>query len=83
MAVDVSICIRARIAAGLLPLPPDAPGKVWIGPGLGKICDACDEPVTAADREYEVDITDRTLRFHSECLAAWHRLRLERGSGLS
>ena len=74
---DVVTCIQAKIAAGALPLPQDAPGKVWVGPGMGKVCDACDEPVTPADREYEIDLVDRTLRFHSGCLAAWHQQRIE------
>jgi hypothetical protein len=78
MAIDVAATIRSKIGAGLLPLPPQAPGKVWVGPGSGKVCDACDVPIMAADREYEIDLPDRTIRFHTECLTAWH----EQGIGL-
>jgi hypothetical protein len=81
MGLDIGNSIRSKIATGLLPLPKDAPGKVWVGPGTGKVCDACDEPVTDKDREYEIDLPDRTLRFHSDCIAAWHQQRIEGQSG--
>ena len=78
MSGEVAGSIRAKIAAGLLPLPQDAPGKVWVGPGRGdKVCEACDEPVRAGEMEYEVDLRDRTLTFHQKCLAEWHQARAE------
>ena len=71
--------IAAKIAAGRLPLPEQPPGKVWVGHGNGRTCDACDQPITPSDLQYEVDLSGgQTLRFHSKCLAAWHQARMER-----
>ena len=73
---DLGAHIRAKIAAGTLPVPADGAGKLWVGHGNGRRCDACYEAITAADREYEVDLADgRTIRFHARCLAAWHDAR--------
>jgi len=58
------------------------PGKVWVGHGNGRSCDACEQYITPSDLEYEVDLSDgRALRFHSKCLAAWHQARTDRLSG--
>jgi hypothetical protein len=35
------------------------------------MCDGCDEPITATEVEYELDLRDRTLRFHFRCYGAW------------
>jgi hypothetical protein len=43
---------------------------LWAGKGNGRPCNACDRPITAEQTEYEVDGTDRTLRFHRECFTA-------------
>jgi len=73
---DLAAHIRAKIAAGTLPIPPGGAGKLWVGHGNGRQCDACDEAITAADREYEIDLSsDRTIWFHAKCLAAWHDAR--------
>jgi hypothetical protein len=56
MAVDVVASVRGKVAAGLLPLPEQAPTTVWAGPGSGKACDGCEMPITASDREYELDV---------------------------
>jgi hypothetical protein len=63
--------IRQKIAVGQLPRRKDAPGKLWVGHGSGKMCDGCDEPITATEVEYELDLRDRTLRFHFRCYGAW------------
>jgi hypothetical protein len=65
--------IHAKVAAGLLPLPRDAPEIVWTGRGAERACDGCDEPITAAAIEYQVDVQGRRLRFHFKCAAAWHQ----------
>src|SRR2546421_8686631 len=66
---DLDTLLRAKIAAGTLPLPSGPPGKVWVGKGNGRICDVCDEPITDIHLEYEADPSDgRTLRFHQKCL---------------
>ena len=72
MATDVPGCIRVKIASGVLPIPIDPLGKLWVGKGSGLSCDACDQPITEAETEYEMDMpTGETLRFHKQCLEAW------------
>src|SRR4029450_7214659 len=46
MGADISSIIRSKIADGTLPLPQDAPGKVWVGNGNGRNCKACDKTIT-------------------------------------
>ena len=73
---DVAAVIRAKIAAGLL--PRDRPQKVWVGPGSDKACDACEQPITKEQREYEFDPPGwPTIRLHSECLGLWHVERMK------
>jgi hypothetical protein len=72
MATDVSECIRVKIASGLLPTPTDPSGKLWVGKGDGHACSGCDQPITQAQTEYELDLPTReTLRFHKQCFDAW------------
>jgi hypothetical protein len=67
---DIAVRIGAKVAAGLLPLATDA--RQRIGKGTGAPCAACDESISHADLEYEVNVgSRRVLRFHSNCLAAW------------
>ena len=68
--------IHAKVAAGRLPLPQDATDIVWTGHGTDKLCDGCDEPITAGEIEYQVDIQGRRLRFHFRCAAAWQETRI-------
>ena len=76
--IDLAAGIRSKIKAGTLPVPLDALDKVWVGYGNGRACDACDDVITAADREYEIDLPDgRTIRFHAKCLAIWHDARAD------
>jgi hypothetical protein len=82
MAVDVATQIRDKIDSGALPLPPDPPGKCFVGKGTRRPCDGCDELITPDRIEYELDLADgRALRFHDSCLAAWHSARAERLEG--
>jgi hypothetical protein len=68
--------IRAKIAAGRLPAPPDPPESVWAGKGNGLTCDGCDEPITRTQIEYEFDPPGhQTIRFHGPCLTAWYAQR--------
>jgi hypothetical protein len=79
MANEVIGSIRDKIRSGALPLPPEPPTKCFVGKGTNQPCDACDEIITQADIEYELDITEsRTLRFHAACYTAWHTARAER-----
>ena len=66
-----SVKIAQKIASGRLPSRRDAPGKLWVGRGADKVCDGCDAPVTPSEVEYELDLKDRTLRFHFHCYAVW------------
>jgi hypothetical protein len=82
MATDVSGCIRSKIALGLLPIPTVPPGEMWVGKGSGRACNVCDQPITEAETEYETDLpTGKTLRFHQQCLHAWHEERRRRAAG--
>jgi hypothetical protein len=73
---DVAAVIHVKIAAGLL--PRDRPQRVWVGPGSGKPCDGCDQPITKEHPEYEFDPAGwPTIRLHSDCLAAWHVERMK------
>jgi hypothetical protein len=68
----VSGRIRARIAAGLLPITSDPSGRLWVGKGGGRSCDGGDELIAHEQTEYEVDVSMRqTLRFYTPCLDAW------------
>ena len=71
---ELSAVVRGKIAAGTL--STEKPLKMWVGKGMGKLCDACDLPVTPVDIEYEADLPGgRTLRFHQRCLTVWHEER--------
>jgi hypothetical protein len=72
MADDVIESIRFKVALGALPRPCETKDKVWAGKGNGRPCDACDQPITADDAEYEVDVPPaRTVRLHQQCFSAW------------
>jgi hypothetical protein len=67
---DIAARIGAKVAAGMLPLATEP--RPRIGKGSGCSCAGCDESITHADVEYEVNVgSRRTLRFHSDCLTAW------------
>jgi hypothetical protein len=78
MTVDLTMLVADKIRSGALPLPPEPPEKCFVGKDTKRPCDACDGLITPDDIEYEVDIAERTLRFHAECLSAWHEARAER-----
>jgi hypothetical protein len=80
VASDVAASIRHKIQSGSIPLPPEPPEKCFVGMGTKQLCDGCDELISPDDVEYEVDIAERTLRFHAKCLSAWHEARAERMS---
>jgi hypothetical protein len=41
---DLTTAIRAKIVAGTL--PTTALLKVWVGAGINRPCDGCDQPTT-------------------------------------
>ena len=67
---------RRRCEAG--ELPHDRRVKTWAGPGDGHACSLCDEPIAAAQVEYEVEVCDddilRIYRFHLLCHETWFRV---------
>src|SRR5262245_44213569 len=67
--------IRAKIDAGTLPTPEQAAYGVSTHPGEGRPCDGCDAPISAPDVVFTVDLPERQLRLHAECLVAWHGAR--------
>jgi len=75
---DVAAVVQAKVAAGLL--PRERPSKMWVGPGTGKTCDSCEQPITKDDREYEFDPPGwPILRLHQACVEAWHVHRAIQG----
>ena len=64
--------IRERIDTGRLPVL--SPGSLQAGYGSGSTCDACDQPITWSQVEYEIGDPryGTTLKFHLGCHALWH-----------
>jgi hypothetical protein len=67
--------VEDEIRSGALPLPPEPPQKYFAGKGTGQRCDVCEQAISAEELEYEVDVDDRTLRFHEKCLDMWRQAR--------
>jgi hypothetical protein len=63
--------VRQRIENGQL--PSYVPNRIEAGYGCGDICVACDQPVTDAQIEYEVedDRNGRLSSFHFGCYVVW------------
>jgi hypothetical protein len=75
MALDLAASIRDKIRSGALPLPPEPPAKYFAGKGTGRLCDVCEQAITAEYLEFEIDVGGRTLRFHEKCLDMWRQAR--------
>ena len=62
--------IRNMIAGGLLPALVDR--RSWIGQGRGEMCLLCEQIITAAHWEHEVDIPPvGEIRAHAVCFRMW------------
>lgn len=63
--------VRQYLERGRLPML--VPEEVAAGYGSGRMCAACDEPITSTQVEYEVDDCRGgvRLRFHLNCHSAW------------
>lgn len=63
--------LRELVAAGRL--PAITPVEIAAGYGHGRVCVACDRPVTNHQMEYEVGDAgeERRLSFHSACYLLW------------
>jgi hypothetical protein len=75
MAADLATLVADKIRSGVLPLPPEPPQKYFAGKGTGQLCDMCEQKITAGQLEYEIDVNDRTLRFHERCADMWRQTR--------
>ena len=63
--------VRQRLEEGRLPLI--IPEYILGGYGSGRVCIACDQPITSTQIEYEVedDRNGRRLSFHLGCHVVW------------
>jgi hypothetical protein len=67
---EIRALIQSRLAAGML--PDVRVEKVWAGKGTGRPCYGCDEPISPAEVEAEIDLAGAVaLRFHQSCLRFW------------
>ena len=63
--------VRRRIDDGQL--PSSVPNHIQAGYGSGDVCVACDQSISAAQVEYEVEDgrNGRLLSFHFGCYVVW------------
>jgi hypothetical protein len=79
MSVDLPQHIRDKIEAGILPAASKESIRVWAGIGTGRLCDACDRPITVVEFESEIKgPAGQPLRFHKPCFDAWRFVRPSR-----
>jgi hypothetical protein len=74
---EVVAAIRAKISARRLPTA--VPTRVSFGRGADRRCDGCDQPITSAETEYEIELPhSHVWRLHRPCFNIWHveRVRL-------
>ena len=73
--------VRERIRHGRLPLV--RPEQVIAGYGSGRLCAACDRPITDAQTEYEVEdcASGSALCFHLACHGVWQLECAEASAG--
>jgi hypothetical protein len=70
--------IRRRIDEGRLPVT--VPKKINAGYGTGSRCDACDQPITRSQVEYDIDEvpSGAPLHLHLGCHVLWQIECVER-----
>jgi hypothetical protein len=62
--------IQAKLGTGQL--PSAAHVRTWYGPGTGRPCCGCDQPILATEHEVEADFERYpTVRFHTTCFRLW------------
>ena len=66
----IAVAILSKVADGSL--PAISVQKLWAGHGTGRVCYACEEPVTAQEVENEVEVGGAVvLVLHAECFRVW------------
>jgi hypothetical protein len=67
---------RAKLKSGELPAAGEI--RLWAGPGLDMPCALCEQPITRADVEYEIELlpSDTRIRFHPVCRELWELERI-------
>ncbi|HEX3179268.1 MAG TPA: hypothetical protein VHZ49_21515 [Methylomirabilota bacterium] len=68
--------IRARIRqlhdSGDIPCDDELDGKLWAGPGRGRLCAICMTAIEETETEFEVDLSSgKILRVHRQCYSLW------------
>jgi len=65
-------------------LPSAEPRRAWGGHGTGMPCAVCEEPITGAEVELEVEYgppdAASLYRFHYGCFVTWERIRQAHGA---
>jgi hypothetical protein len=62
--------IQTMVETGVLPAL--AHRRSWVGQGHGEPCRLCEQPITAAHWEYEVEIAPvGDIRAHGVCFRIW------------
>jgi hypothetical protein len=61
--------IRTMIEIGAL--PPLLDRRSWIGQGRGEPCLLCEQLITAAHWEHEIDVPSGEIRAHAVCFRIW------------
>ena len=66
----IAAAILSKLADGSLPAVSIQ--KVWAGPGSGRVCLACEQPISAQEIETEVEVGSAVvLLLHAECFRVW------------
>jgi hypothetical protein len=69
--------VRKKVNAGVLPL--DAPVKIWICLGSGRLCAACGKAILFTEYEPQYNDNRTAIQFHVGCHALWEAERRRRG----
>jgi hypothetical protein len=69
---EITLRLRVRQLVEKGEVPCEEADKVWAGPGNGTHCAACGEPITAAEIEFEAELSSGAiLRLHRRCHDVW------------
>ena len=78
MAKSLADLVREKVDAGVLPL--EAPAKIWICLGSGRLCAACGQSILFTEYEPLYNDNRAAIRFHAGCLGLWEAERRRRSS---